>query len=692
MFAPGSDTSRRRVRRSGLLLALGVACLTCTGIMAAAPAGTNQVMQVMAARIELREAPDATAASVAWVGRGNLLEVLETRGKWYRVRYGSRPEDVAWALRAPDRYSQFSLEFIKVPGAPRFAAEETGTGARPPLDAARPGEFAGKVVTLPPIDPAQVAAPTANLPRESIPLPDRWRLMQALDFKFPWYDPYNQNVFKGDIPLTRLGHDVFLNVLAISDTLFEARSVPTPVSQTTSFPDANNIYGGNEQQVFATTILAGFSLIKGNTTFKPPDYEFRALAAINYNRATVDEAGALLVDPLQGRTREDHFAGLQELFVDKHLRNVSDRYDFDSVRIGIQPFTSDFRGFLYIDQPLGIRIFGNRDNNHYQYNIAWFRRLEKNTNSGLNDMFKDLREDDIFTANLFMQDFPVLGFTSQFSITHNRNDESGDHYDTNGFLVRPALVGDAQPHDYSVTYIGYSGDGSLYYLWHKLRLNLSTSTYLAVGTDSHNPIAGREQTILAAFHASEISRDYDWVRLRGNLLFATGDGDPYDGEANGFDAILEAPQFAGADTAYFIRQGIPLIGGGGIAFSGRNGILPSLRSSRDQGQSNFVNPGLQLYGVGADFDVLPELRVTTNVSYLRFMDTSSLAALRMQREPDAELGTDFAIGVQYRPWYNQNVVINASASVLHLGQGLIDLYGEDQENLYSTFVNAILAF
>ncbi len=692
MSAPGFKPMTRRFAAPWCGLLLGLQCWVVTPVTAATAPAAQQIMQVMAERIELRTAPSPGAQAVALVGRGNLLEVLAVQGQWYQVRYGSRGDDVAWALRSPDRYSQFSLERVKVPGPPRFAGEQTGTGARPPIDAARPGEFAGKVVTLPPIDPSQVAPPTANLPRESIPLPDRWRLMQALDFKFPWYDPYNQNLLKGDIPIPRLGPDVFLNAIAISDTLFEARSVPTPVSQTTSFPDANNIYGSNEQQVFATTILAGFSLIKGNTTFKPPDYEFRALAAINYNRANVEEAGALLVDPLQGRTREDHFAGLQELFLDKHLRNVSDRYDFDSLRVGIQPFTSDFRGFLYIDQPLGVRLFGNRANNRYQYNLAWFRRLEKNTNSGLNDMFQDLREDDIFTGNLFVQDFPVLGFTSQFSITHNRNDESGDHYDNNGFLVRPALVGDAQPHDYAVTYIGYSGDGSLYYLWQKLRLNLSTSTYLAVGTDSHSPIAGREQTILAGFHASEISRDYNWVRLRGNLLFATGDGDPYDGEANGFDAILEAPQFAGADTAYFIRQGIPLIGGGGIAFSGRNGILPSLRSSRDQGQSNFVNPGLQLYGVGADFDVLPELRITSNVSYLRFMDTSSLGALRMQGEPDGELGTDFAIGMQYRPWYNQNVVINASASVLHLGQGLIELYGEDQDNLYSTFINAILAF
>ncbi len=653
-----------------------------------------RVMQVMAVRTELRTAPNPKAPAVAIVGRGNLLEVIESQGHWYRVRYGTRPADTAWVERKPDRYSQYSLEFIRVPGAtPRFAEDQTGVKPDAPVEPMRPGATNPRpVVTLPPIDPRQVPGPAVNLPRESLPLPDRWRLMHALDFKFPWYDPYNQNVFKGDIPITRLGPDVFLNVIAISDTLFEARSVPTPVSQTTSFPDANNIYGGNQQELFSTTILAGFSLIQGNTTFKPPDYEFRALAAINYNRANVEESGALLIDPSQGRTREDHFAGLQELFIDKHLRNVSDRYDFDSLRVGIQPFTSDFRGFLYIDQPLGIRIFGDRDNNRYQYNLAWFRRLEKNTNSGLNDMFREPREDDIFVANLYVQDYPVKGFTSQVSVTHNRNDESSDHYDNNGFLVRPALVGDAQAHDYQVTYFGYSGDGNLFWFWPKARLNLTTSTYLAVGSDSHSPIAGREQSILAGFHASELSRDFDWIRVRGNLLFATGDGDPYDGEANGFDAILENPQFAGADTAYFIRQGIPLIGGGGVAISGRNGILPSLRSSKDQGQSNFVNPGLQLYGMGADIDVLPGLRLTTNVSYLRFMDTSSLGALRLQREPDGELGTDFAVGVEFRPYYNQNLVLNASASVLHLGQGMIQMYGNEQENLYSTFVNAIVAF
>ncbi len=63
------------------------------------------------------------------------------------------------------------------------------------------------------------------------------------------------------------------------------------------------------------------------------------------------------------RTRADDFVGIQAAFVDKHLRNVSDRYDFDSIRVGIQPFSSDFRGFLFQDNQLGVRLFGNRRNN-----------------------------------------------------------------------------------------------------------------------------------------------------------------------------------------------------------------------------------------------------------------------------------------------------------------------------------------
>ncbi|NDF70171.1 MAG: hypothetical protein EB131_03415, partial [Betaproteobacteria bacterium] len=149
----------------------------------------------------------------------------------------------------------------------------------------------------------------------------------------------------------------------------------------------------------------------------------------------------------------------------------------------------------------------------------------------------------------------------------------------------------------------------------------------------------------------------------------------------------------GADTSYWIRQNIPLIGGGGIALSGRNGVIPSLRTSKEQGQSNFVNPGLVLLGAGADFDVSPQVRVITNINHLNFDNVGSLEYLRVQNLTSNEIGWDFSAGVQWRPYYNQNVIINASAAVLKAGDGLKQLFGDGRHDvLYTGLINAIFAF
>ena len=545
---------------------------------------------------------------------------------------------------------------------------------------------------LPPIDPKQVPPPLPLEPRASLPVPDRWRIMDGLGFKFPWYDPYNHNVLKGDKPFepfAKWGPDWFLALSGVSDSLLEARRLPTPVgAQSSARAGANDVFGQAKQTVLVETIILSIGVIKGDTTFKPPDYEFRFVPAIQINHARLQEVRGVNVDPRAGKTRTDNHVGIQELFADVHLRNVSERYDFDSIRVGIQPFQSDFRSFLFQDVPFGVRLFGTRDNNQWQYNLAAFQRLEKDTNSGLNDINQSFRRDYVLAANLYRQDFPVVGHTTQVTVIHNINREAGrDYYDNNGFLVRPAVLGDVRPHNYRVTYLGLNGDG------HFGRYNLTSSFYAALGRDERNPLAQRPQSIRAGFAAIELSRDFDWLRIRGNALVASGDKNPFDGKATGFDAILENPQFAGADTSFFIRQAVPLIGGGGVALSGRNGILPSLRSSKDQGQSNFVNPGLFLYGIGADADVTPQVRVLGNVSKLSFMNTSSLSVLRNQNISSRDLGIDVSAGVQYRPFFNQNVVLNASAAALVPGKGLKQLYDENKRGVqYSLLVNLLLTF
>jgi hypothetical protein len=53
---------------------------------------------------------------------------------------------------------------------------------------------------------------------------------------------------------------------------------------------------------------------------------------------------------------------------------------------------------------------------------------------------------------------------------------------------------------------------------------------------------------------------------------------------------------------------------------------------------------------------------------------------------------DYSVGAQWRPFYNQNVIINASMSMLSPGQGLKDLYGDRKTPFYSGFINAILTY
>jgi len=525
-----------------------------------------------------------------------------------------------------------------------------------------------------------------NLPHPVVPVPDRYRIVEAIGVNERWYDPYNQNTLKGDRPIFGT-KDWFFSIGLISDTVFEPRRLPTPVAaQSSRNPGALDVFGGREQTIFSETLIAALVLYKGDTAFKPPDHEFRLTVAYNYNRVDVEENGVLNSDPRRGNVRKDSHVGIQELFWDKHLRNVSDRYDFDSLRIGIQPFNADFRGFLFQDQQFGIRLFGNRDNNFLQYNLAWFRRIEKEINSGLNDVTESLRDDDVFIANVYKQDFPVLGHVSQATIIHNRNREGdeGQFFDTNGFLQRPAPVGNGSPRNYDVTYLGYNGDG------HFGRVNLTTSYYYATGSETRNALFDGKTRIDAFFVAAEASIDFDWIRLRLSGLYASGDKDPFDNKSQGFDAIFENPLIAGADTSFWIRQPVANIGGGGVALSGRNGVLNSLRTSKELGQSNFLNPGTTLIGVGADFDLTPEWRVSVNANKLGFADTSSLEVFRQVGSIDNDIGWDLSVSGIYRPFFSQNIVFRLSGAALIPGEGFEDLYGD--ETSYSILANLLLTY
>ena len=367
---------------------------------------------------------------------------------------------------------------------------------------------------------------------------------------------------------------------------------------------------------------------------------------------------------------------LQEAFLEIHLRDLSDNYDFISSRFGIQPFSSDFRGFVFSDSNLGARIFGNASNNKSQYNLLYFNMREKDTYSELNTF--DSRKQQVFIANVYRQDFLTKGYTAQLSFHANLDGDSAK-YDRNGFLVRPAPLGtvpqneaDGSPlgHNLQSYYLGWAGDG------HVGKLNINHAFYQVLGRDEFNQLAGRSVSLNAQMAALELSLDKDWIRWKISGFYASGDSNPTDGVARGFDSILDNPVFFGGPFSWYAREGINLPGTG-VNLKERNSLVPSLRTSKTQGQSNFVNPGVWIIGVGTDVDVTPKLKAFGNLNYVQLAETAAVKYALQTDQARSDLGVDASVGVKYRPFLTENVIVSFGVGLFFPGGGYRDLYRQN---------------
>ena len=502
---------------------------------------------------------------------------------------------------------------------------------------------------------------------------------EAMFVRGHWYDPFNRNMLKGDTPI--FGNETFFSFTGSSITAMDGRRLPTPSGQSSAEPGETQFFGNPGQFFLDQTFRASFDLFHGDTTaFRPVDWQFRVTPAASINYLLTQENGIVSPNVLKGTTRLDGWAGLQEAFGEYKIKDLSPNYDFVSIRAGIQSFSSDFRGFIFADEQPGVRIFGNYDSNRIQYNLAAFDLLEKNTNSGLNTFHR--RGRDVAVANVYIQDAGVKGYTTEFSYVFSK-DNASIHYDDNGFIVRPAPIGTVTPHEIESHYIGWTGDG------HIGRFNIDHAFYQALGYDTLNQIADRRTHINAQLAAVELSRDEDWLRWRVSVLYASGDDNPRDGTARGFDSVVDAESFAGGPFSFFNREGIRLTGTG-VALTSPDSFLPDLRSSKDEGQSNFVNPGLLLYNAGVDAKVLSTLKLIGNVSFLQFARTQPLVFLEQQAGIRRTIGVDSSLGFIYRPLLNDNIVFIGGLAVLPPGPGLRDIY--NSQTMLSGFVTLRFQF
>lgn len=531
---------------------------------------------------------------------------------------------------------------------------------------------------------------------------DRWKIAPPTDYEIlveprSRLDSYNQNRLKGDKPI--IGQDIFLSLTGSSDTLIEGRKVPTPSSVSADDQSSIGFFGEGDQGFVNENIILTADLFRGQTAFKPASWRARLTLVGNFNHLEVRENAVVSPDVRRGTDRSAGHLGIQELFFEKKLADLSPNYDFVSLRLGVQPFVSDFRGFVFNDSNLGARLFGNSRSNRIQYNLAYFDRLEKDTNSGLN-IYDEMREQRVAIANVYVQDFLVRGYTAQASV-HYLQDDPSVFYDVNGFLARPDPIGDFRPHEIEATYLGLAGFG------HIGRLNVDHAMYYVFGDDSLNPIAGvdpigggvgtggadpgREGVdISAGMVAVELSYDRDWYRPKIGYFYATGDDDVFDRDANGFAAIFANPNFAGGGFSFWNRLGIRLAGTG-VGLVHRGSLIPELNSSRDEGQPNFVNPGLHLATIGLDVELTTKTKLIFTGNYLRFDETDVLEGVLFQDSIDRDIGVDLSMGARYRPFLNNNMIVLAGAAVFLPGDGFEQIY-EDDSMLFQLFTNLTVTF
>ncbi len=399
----------------------------------------------------------------------------------------------------------------------------------------------------------------------SVPVPDRWRIVDTLGYKDRWYDPYNRNILKGDKPISE-GGDWFFNLGIISDSVVESRAGGD------AFRRRHHRRPGHQwllqrrrpARPSRRPSPPSSCCYQGDTVFMPPVWEFRLIPAFNINYAQPRrELGNVNVDPRDGKTRTDSHIGLQGAFIDKHLYDVSDNYDFDSMRVGIQPFSSDFRGFLFQDNQLGIRWFGNA------------RQQPLPVQHGL---LPPPREGH--------QQRPERpGRTAAQGRHRGRQHLPPGHLRTRLHRARHAalqpqhrgwreLLRQERP-DPAPRLAGPRVAARLRRALRRPRAAMATSAAWNLTTSMYAASPARKNRACSSMH--RWTSGPASLRRGAVASTSTGCGRAYRCSMPAATRIrsmmcppasmpvLENPQFAGADTSYWIRQAVPLVGGGKVA-------------------------------------------------------------------------------------------------------------------------------
>jgi hypothetical protein len=588
------------------------------------------------------------------------------------------------------RGEQYSIAQDMVAEPPVESIPRAGAKPRPPKPSPTPRPAAPKKPAAPPVGFARAAASWPHtLLFQGVPMVETW------DSGFPGASPAaaraaatGRGPLRAGAPV--LGENVFL---ALSGTLAlrgEARTVPVASGTSTAEPDSPGYFGGDRELFALPDAGLTAQLFRAGGPDRPRPWALKASAvyAASYLNAQENVVGA---DPRLGTSRQRQRLSLTEAYGEIEVARLGGS-GFLSLRAGVQPYLSDPRGLVFADTNLGARLFGQTPDGRVRFNLAYFHLLEKDTYTGLLT-FHD-RHQRVMAAEASIADVFTPGYTVSVSLL--RNEDRGAnalYYDRTGRLVRPAPVGTPRLHNLDVNYAGITGQGR----WGPV--DVSHAVYAAFGSDKFNPVSGRHKEVVASFFAVDFSLPRGRARYHLGTVFSSGEDEVTEKRAAGFDAIVDGGDFAGGPFSYWSRTSLPLAGTD-VLLKGPASVIPSLRSSRLEGQANFVNPGLILINLGVEAQITPRVSGVLNSNYLWFHNTDSLETLLFQDSIDTSIGLDLGLGAIYRK-AGGGLVVAGGVTALLPTIGFDDLFrsfchvdgcGYGRKKLLNAFVEVRLAY
>ncbi len=330
-----------------------------------------------------------------------------------------------------------------------------------------------------------------------------------------------------------------------------------------------------------------------------------------------------------------------------------------NIKVGLQNYKSDIIGSIYSDTDLGLRLTGAFKG--VDWSIYGANRVENDLLSDFNQI-SDFRDQQIYIGHLQFK----VGETIFKPSVHLNMDDEGDH--------KRGRAG--RDEDVEAMYLGLTTYGPIG------PVTVLTGLYGVFGNQDNVSLVGaiplRDQSIKAFLGYLDISYPMMDGKISPHIgaLFASGDDDPFDGNAEGFDAISDDVNVWGAKGA-IIDDRISLGALGGRTVIRHDSPFPALRDT--DANSNYINPGLIAANIGFNTKPFEKFSLDANVTFLWWEETEVLEAIL------AGLGTPTSIGHSVGAEFNAEAIyqltdqirINASGAIFKPHQDMMRIYGDN---------------